>query len=316
MSGSAADLTQAITRLTSSNAAEQAAACAVLALKSNATGVDDALLATTVAKFVDLLGSSGNVTVQKNAAVALANAMEAHDSCWSEAVACSAGPALVGLMLPGKDAGLLTNVLTACAAFAGGGPAGAQQLSEANFAASWARMVQPLVAAIAAVPPATAAAAAAPPGAGTVAATGAGGETAESAASADEPDAGPEPLALLEASLDPLCKLATMPECRPALVQAGVIPLLASILASSLDAEVVVRTLLALGMLVGEGAGLQELASDESAMTALTGLMRQTDDEDCRQLAAGLFKALGSAAGTKGVLLRVLQQQQQGGPAT
>ena len=99
--------------------------------------------------------------------------------------------------------------------------------------------------------------------------------------------------------MDGLCKLATNhPPAKDAAAAAGAIPRLAALLSSSsggggsgsgsVPAEVTVRALLALGMLAGGSPERQlELAGQPGAVAALLRLMRQQDDADMQQIAAG-----------------------------
>lgn len=104
------------------------------------------------------------------------------------------------------------------------------------------------------------------------------------------------PEQLQEAAVDGLCKLAANhPPAKDAAAAAGAIPRLAALLSgsasggSSSSAEVQVRALLALGMLAGGSPERQlELAGAPGAVAALLRLMRQQDDADMQQIAAGV----------------------------
>ena len=96
--------------------------------------------------------------------------------------------------------------------------------------------------------------------------------------------------------MDGLCKLAAShPPAKDAAAAAGAIPRLAALLTSSSSGsgsssgpEVQVRALLALGMLAGGSPERQlELAAAPGAVAALLRLMRQQDDADMQQIAAG-----------------------------
>ena len=105
-----------------------------------------------------------------------------------------------------------------------------------------------------------------------------------------------QPEQLQEAAVDGLCKLAANhPPAKDAAAAAGAIPRLAALLTSgssgsgsSSGPEVQVRALLALGMLAGGSPERQlELAGAPGAVAALLRLMRQQDDADMQQIAAG-----------------------------
>lgn len=102
-----------------------------------------------------------------------------------------------------------------------------------------------------------------------------------------------QPEQLQEAAVDGLCKLAANhPPAKDAAAAAGAIPRLAALLgvsgSGSVPAEVTVRALLALGMLAGGSPERQlELAGQPGAVAALLRLMRQQDDADMQQIAAG-----------------------------
>ena len=73
----------------------------------------------------------------------------------------------------------------------------------------------------------------------------------------------------------------------------GAIGTLGAVLAAERVAEVRVRVLLALGMLVGgEPEHGRALAAVPGAAAALMAAVRAGDDEDCRQVAAGLVAEL------------------------
>ena len=89
--------------------------------------------------------------------------------------------------------------------------------------------------------------------------------------------------------MDGVCKLAANhPPAKDAAAAAGAIPKLAALLGGGGGTEVLVRALLALGMLVGGSPERQlELAGAPGAVAALLQLMRQQDDADMQQIAAG-----------------------------
>lgn len=265
------DLATALHKLNSDHIDEQSGACVVLALKANLSTVDGRQLAQAVPRLAQLLRSE-DLVVQKNAATALANSMERHDTCWEEAVRCNVGQLLVELLTTDSgraDDAMHINGLAGCGCLIEGGAEGMQQVLDANFVDAWLRLVAP---------------SGRPPSSRHVA----------------------------EAAVDTLCKLAIQPQCRPELVEKGVVPALASLLASQQDKEVYVRVMLGLGMLVGLAGALQQLAGCRGAVQQLVALMRQTDDEDCRQLATDLFRALGSDSATKAVLKEILTQPTPG----
>lgn len=121
---------------------------------------------------------------------------------------------------------------------------------------------------------------------------------------------------LQEAAVDAVCKLAANSSAaKDAAAAAGAIPTLAALLSSSgggdSSAEVRVRALLALGMLVGDNPARQvELAAAPGAVMSILCLMRQQDDADAQQIAAGLFKELAANAEAKGALAAALKEQQ------
>ncbi|KAK9811407.1 hypothetical protein WJX72_003430 [[Myrmecia] bisecta] len=113
--------------------------------------------------------------------------------------------------------------------------------------------------------------------------------------------------ALQEAGVDAVCKLATNEAVRPELSKLGAIEKLAAMLQSS-SKEVAVRTLLALGMLLGDNKENQKrLASFPGAVQSLTELMRQQDDEDCRQITRGIFATLSKNDDVKAEMAAALQ---------
>lgn len=80
----------------------------------------------------------------------------------------------------------------------------------------------------------------------------------------------------------------------------GAIPSVAALLSATADAEVRVRCLLCLGMLVGESAERQvALAAVPSFAVQLLMLMRQGDDGDVQQTAAGIFAELAKNPAAK-----------------
>lgn len=127
---------------------------------------------------------------------------------------------------------------------------------------------------------------------------------------------------LQEAATDGLCKLiSSSAVAKDAAAAAGVIPRMAALLTgassggssqASSSSDVTVRALLCLGMLVGSSPERQlELANAPGAVPALLRLVRQQDDADCQQVAAGLFKELASNAGAKEALTAALKAQQE-----
>ncbi|KAL4458681.1 hypothetical protein ABPG75_013546 [Micractinium tetrahymenae] len=115
---------------------------------------------------------------------------------------------------------------------------------------------------------------------------------------------------LQEAAADGLCKLVSgSAVAKEAAAGAGVIPRMAALLGAPSD--ITVRALLCLGMLVGGSPERQlQLANAPGAVPALLRLMRQQDDADCQQIAAGLFKELASDSGAKEALAAALKAQQ------
>lgn len=126
---------------------------------------------------------------------------------------------------------------------------------------------------------------------------------------------------LQEAAADGLCKLASSGGvAKDAMAAAGAVPPLAALLTASAGdggalpaagGEVRVRALLCLGMLVGGVPARQlELASAAGAVRALLRIMRQQDDADAQQVAAGLFRELAANGEAKAALAAALQEQQ------
>lgn len=148
---------------------------------------------------------------------------------------------------------------------------------------------------------------------------------------------------LQEAAADGVCKLAAnCAAAKDAAAAAGAIPRLAALLGGS--ADVCVRALLGLGMLVGGSPERQlELAAVPGAVSAILRLMRQQDDADVQQvgshgsgcvngrcveaqynwtgyspvphhtptqISAGLFKELATNAEAKQALGAALKEQQ------
>jgi hypothetical protein len=118
---------------------------------------------------------------------------------------------------------------------------------------------------------------------------------------------------LQEAAVDGCCKLAASGNAgKDAAAAAGAIPRLAALLTTpGVGAEVRVRALLCLGMLIGGSPARQlQLADAPGAVAALLRLLRQHDDHDCHQIAAGLFKELASNAEAKEAIAAALKEQQ------
>lgn len=128
---------------------------------------------------------------------------------------------------------------------------------------------------------------------------------------------------LQEAAADGLCKLVSgSAVAKEAATAAGVIPRMAALLSAGgsggssgsqavSSSDTTVRALLCLGMLVGGSPERQlQLANAPGAVPALLRLVRQQDDADCQQIAAGLFKELASNAGAKEALTAGLKAQQ------
>ena len=118
-----------------------------------------------------------------------------------------------------------------------------------------------------------------------------------------------------EAAVDALCKLASNGSAGgDAIAAGGGVPALAALLGSGATvpaAEARVRALLCLGMLVGGSPERQlQLAAAPGAVVALLRLLRQQDDADCQQLAAGLFRELAANPAAKGAVGEALKQQQ------
>ena len=134
------------------------------------------------------------------------------------------------------------------------------------------------------------------------------------------------PPQLQEAAVDGVCKLcSSFAPAKDAAAAAGAIPALAALLGGgggqgggagggaqgSSSMDVTVRALLAIGMLVGGQPARQlELAGAPGAVGALLRLMRQQEDGDAQQIAAGLFRELASNAEAKGALAAALKEQQ------
>lgn len=117
---------------------------------------------------------------------------------------------------------------------------------------------------------------------------------------------------LREAAVDGLCKLASSSAAaKDAAAAAGAVPALAGLLGGDGSAEVGVRALLCLGMLVGGSPARQEqLAGTPGAVAALLRLMRQHDDGDCQQIAAGVFRELAGNGEAKQAIAAALKEQQ------
>lgn len=117
---------------------------------------------------------------------------------------------------------------------------------------------------------------------------------------------------LREAAMDSLCKLAAnSAAAKDAAAAAGAVPAMAALLGGEGSAEVRVRALLCLGMLVSGSSTRQvQLAGTPGAGAALLRLMRQHDDSDCQQVAAGLFKELAGNGEAKQAITAALQEQQ------
>jgi hypothetical protein len=124
---------------------------------------------------------------------------------------------------------------------------------------------------------------------------------------------------LQEAAVDSLCKLmASGAAAKNAAIAAGAVPALAALLsADSKRAEVVVRALLGLGMAVGGSETAQvQLASAPGAVGALLVLMRQGDDGDCQQIAAGLFQGLAGSPAAKDAVAEGMRAAQEAAKKT
>jgi hypothetical protein len=106
------------------------------------------------------------------------------------------------------------------------------------------------------------------------------------------------------AAVDCLCKAAaSSDEAKDVAAGKGAVAALAGLLGSG-NAEVQVRSLLALGMLCGGGDNARQLqlATAPGAVDGLLVLMKQDADADCQQLAAALFTAMGKNPAVKDVL--------------
>lgn len=93
------------------------------------------------------------------------------------------------------------------------------------------------------------------------------------------------PPAVCEGALDALCAAATHTGRRAALVAAGGVEAAAAVVSESSDSEVLVRSLMLLGMLAGgsaEGQGRLVEAGGGRAAVRLLGLARQDQDQDCK----------------------------------
>ncbi|KAK9825916.1 hypothetical protein WJX81_005921 [Elliptochloris bilobata] len=116
---------------------------------------------------------------------------------------------------------------------------------------------------------------------------------------------------LREAAADGLCQLAAEPSARQSLADQGAIGGLAAALVGEGCPEVRVRILLALAMLIGgTPERARALADAPGAGAALMALVRAGDDEDCRQIAAGLVAELAKdslAAAKMGTQLQASQ---------
>jgi hypothetical protein len=119
---------------------------------------------------------------------------------------------------------------------------------------------------------------------------------------------------LQEAAVDSICKLMSSgPGSKEAAEKAGVVSALAKLLSTDGEnSEVTVRALLGLGMIMaGSEAAQLELASTPGAVGALLSLMRQGDDGDCQQIAAGLFSGLAGAPAAKDALATAMRDAQK-----
>ncbi len=195
----------------------------------------------------------------------LGAAAESSDAFAAEAVAAGTAARLAALLAgpPPPDSGLAINALGALGSLAESGPAGLEAALAAGVAA----------AAVARCTPAA-------------------------------------HLTLQEAALDLLCKLMASgaaegggAAARAAAGDAGAVEALAALLAArgggaspAPPGEVEVRMLLALGMLCSNSPERQlALATAPGAVGRLLALMRCEDDADSQQVAAGLFKELGTS---------------------
>jgi len=117
-----------------------------------------------------------------------------------------------------------------------------------------------------------------------------------------------------EAAVDAICKLmSTGSGAKEAAEQAGIVSKLAKLLSTDQkDAEITVRALLGLGMIMAGSKHAQlELASAPGAVGALLTLMRQGDDGDIQHIAAGLFSGLASAPAAKDALAAAMRDAQK-----
>ncbi|KAG2501785.1 hypothetical protein HYH03_000285 [Edaphochlamys debaryana] len=102
------------------------------------------------------------------------------------------------------------------------------------------------------------------------------------------------PARLQEAAADVVCALACAEASRGPLSEQGAVTKLAGLLATE-NHDVRVRALMGLGMLLPQrGPNQVALAGDAAAVGLLLGLMRQTEDLDCRSIARDLFAGLAS----------------------
>ncbi|GAB4821996.1 hypothetical protein N2152v2_009042 [Parachlorella kessleri] len=209
----------------------------------------------------------------QNAATALSAALVASDAALEEALDNQAAESLcVQLRTAQDDAALALNLLAAVGGLAEGSPAGALSVVQAGG-------VEAIL---------------------------------EKCGSQQQQQQQQHEAQLQEAAVDALCKLLGHgEEMRIVVAGAGGIPLLASLLGQTRSAEVRVRCLLALGMLVGGSPEhQQQLAAAPGAAAHLVALMRQADDADCQQIAASIFAELAKNPGAKEGIAAALKGSQ------
>ncbi|CAG9467831.1 unnamed protein product [Pedinophyceae sp. YPF-701] len=120
---------------------------------------------------------------------------------------------------------------------------------------------------------------------------------------------------VVAAACDALCQLCTAEGVRPGLRGAGAVGAAARVLSTD-DAELAIRALLAIGMLVGrvkeeQRAALEELAGAPGAVAALVRWMRGADG-DCQSVARDLFQGMSAEEGLKEQVLAALRAQEAG----
>ncbi|PRW59849.1 importin subunit alpha-7 [Chlorella sorokiniana] len=276
MAGPDANFQQAVDRvaqhLTSEDSKAVAASTATLTLMLQSTPLP-ADLSAVVQRAAELL-EAGDVALQRNAAALISACLESSDSAIQAAIEARVAERAVSLLEGGvADGGLQLNLLVLLGTLGEAAEETAQIVLDAGGLEQLLARADPA-----------------------------------------------QPEQLQEAVVDGLCKLAANhPPAKDAAAAAGAIPRLAALLGgsggggggSSSGAEVQVRALLALGMLAGGSPERQlELAGAQGAVLALLRLMRQQDDADMQQIAAGIFKDLATNADAKDAIAQALKEQQ------